>query len=203
MSAIHHVDPGPVAHRARNAAPTVALTLDDLWPHLHAGADHAQRPDLRGTLDRLADTQPDQSNVVVCHGDLHPLNLLQDDAAGTTTVIDWTGAIIAPAAYDVALTCTFLRNPPLHAPVVLRPAINAGAALITRRFLGRYQQVNPGTDLADLPWYAALHATRILIDLATWRQADDSRAQTHPWHLLAPAAARTLDASHALTVGGR
>lgn len=191
MTAIHAVDPGPVADRVRRAAPNAALTLDELWPHLHAGAKHAERTDLQTALDKLAETQPDQAGGVVCHGDLHPLNLLQDHD-GTITVLDWTGAIVAPAAFDVALTHTFLRNPPLQAPPVLRPVINAAAGRIARRFLRHYQHANPGTDIADLDWYRALHAARILVDVTTWTHAGDARAHTHPWHLLAPAATRTL-----------
>lgn len=194
MTAIHQIDPQPVVERVRQAAPTAAVTIDELWPHLHAGAETAQRPDLHDALDQLADTQPDQSAAVVCHGDLHPFNLLEDPN-GSITVLDWTGALVAPAAFDVALTRTFLRHPPLVMPPALRPAINAGAAVLARRFLRRYQHLNPTTDLDDLGWYSALHAARILIDLAVWQHTDDPRTRTHPWHLIAPAATQTLEAT--------
>jgi aminoglycoside phosphotransferase (APT) family kinase protein len=190
MASIHRLDPNPILDRVRADAPSVAFTIDELWPHLHAGATAAARPDLTDAIRRLADTQPPPDDLVVCHGDLHPLNLL---AAGPRlTIIDWTGAIVAPPAFDVAFTRLLLRHPPLAMPSALRPAINAGAAVLARRFIHRYQRANPSADLTHLDWYTALHAARILTDHATWTRTDDPRAEHHPWHLVAP------DAAHAL-----
>lgn len=190
MARIHSLDPDPVADRVRRGAPAAAFTLDELWPHLHAGAVAANRPDLVSALGRLADTQPAQSSPVLCHGDLHPLNLIAD--GDRLTVLDWTAAIVAPAAYDVANTRLLLRHPPLPTPSVLRPALAAGAAVLARRFAHRYERANPTADLTHLDWYTALHAARILLDHATWTHTGDPRAHDHPWHLVAPAAARTL-----------
>jgi aminoglycoside phosphotransferase (APT) family kinase protein len=191
MTAIHGVDPGPVAEQVRRTAPGAPMTIDQLWPHLRAGAEAAERADLEQALVRLADRQPDQTAAVLCHGDLHPLNLLQDEA-GVITVLDWTAAIVAPAGYDVALTHTFLRHPPLDAPAALRAVINVGASFIARGFLRRYRQVNPTIDLADLAWYRAFHAARILVEVAIWAHDGDARTRTHPWRLLAPTAASSL-----------
>lgn len=190
MAAVHRIDPGPVVQRVRPVAPTVALTVDELWPHLRAGAELTGRPDLVAALDALAEHRPAPDDPVLCHGDLHPFNLLRD--GDRITVLDWTAALTAPPAYDVALTRLLLRYPPIAAPPVLRPLIGAGATALTRRFLRRYHQANPTADLADLDWYTALHATRMLVDLATWRSTDDPRGDDHPWHLIAPGAAAEL-----------
>ena len=200
MTRIHGIDPGPVAERARQAAPGAPMTVDELLPHLRARAEAADHPDLDRALDRLAASRPDQRDAVVCHGDLHPLNLLQDDGgddrrgdgASTVTVLDWTAAVVAPAGYDLALTHTFLRHPPLDAPAALRPVLNAGARFIARGVLRRYRVTNPGTDLDDLDWYRALHGARVLVDVIGWSRTDDDRSRTHPWRHLAPTAARTL-----------
>jgi aminoglycoside phosphotransferase (APT) family kinase protein len=190
MASVHRLDPEPVVDRVRAAAPSVAFTVDELWPHLHAGAAAAERPDLADAIERLAESQPSQDHAVVCHGDLHPLNLLADGAR--LTIIDWTGAIVAPPAFDAAFTRLLLRHPPLATPAALRPAIGAGAAVLARRFVRRYRRANPAADLTRLDWYTALHAARLLADRATWARTGDARAEQHPWHLVAPGAARAL-----------
>jgi len=189
MMAIHRINPELVAERVRAAAPGAALSVDEIWEHLHAASNSFRS--LRSALERLRQTMPSQARVVVCHGDFHPFNLLVDDA-GNVTVLDWTGAAIAPAAFDVAFTVLLLRHPPLDAPPTLRPAINVGARVLARRFHRTYHAFNPEADLDHLSWYLALHASRVLLDLHTWRAARDQRAQTHPWRLVAPGAARAL-----------
>jgi aminoglycoside phosphotransferase (APT) family kinase protein len=190
MASVHQIDPGPLVARVRAAAPAVALSLDELWPHLRAGAELTGRNDLIDALDTLADHPPPPGKTVLCHGDLHPFNLLRDGER--ITVLDWTGALVAPPAFDVALTRLLLRYPPLAAPPALRPIIGAGAAVLARRFVRRYRRANPTADLTNLDWYTALHATRVLLDLATWQNNDDPRISDHPWNLIAPGAATEL-----------
>jgi aminoglycoside phosphotransferase (APT) family kinase protein len=190
MTAIHRVDADPVIERVRAVAPTVALTIDELWPHLLAGAERAGRHDLVEVLATLARRTPPHDDVVLCHGDLHPFNLLRD--GDRITVLDWTGALIAPPAFDVALTRLLLRYPPLAAPPALRPVVGAGARALARRFVHRYRQANSTADLTNLDWHTALHATRVLIDLATWQTTGDPRADNHPWSLIAPGATTEL-----------
>jgi aminoglycoside phosphotransferase (APT) family kinase protein len=201
MATIHRVDPDPVVDAARAAAPTVALTLDELWPHLASGAGTVERPDLARAVDRLAAIRPVMTEAVLCHGDLHPLNLLAD--GDRITVLDWTGAVIAPPAFDVAFTALLLRHPPLVAPPALRPVVGTGAAVLARRFTRRYTRVNPIADLADLDWFTALHAVRILAEQTRWARVGDRRAEHHPWHLMAPAAARALARVTGIAVGHR
>ena len=190
MAAVHRIEPGPVVERVRAAAPTVAFSVDELWSHLLAGAELADRQDLVGALHALAERRPVAGEAVLCHGDLHPFNLLRD--GDRITVLDWTAALAGPPAYDVAFTRLLLRYPPVTARPALRPVVGAGARGLARRFVRRYHRANPAADLRDLGWYTALHASRILIDLATWQSTDDPRAGSHPWSLIAPAVAREL-----------
>jgi aminoglycoside phosphotransferase (APT) family kinase protein len=127
---------------------------------------------------------------VVCHGDLHPFNLLLD--GDRISVLDWTAALVAPPAYDVAFTRLLLRYPPLATPPTLRPLISAGARALAWRFVRRYKHAHPSADLSNLDWYTGLHATRVLIDLATWHRTADPRARSHPWTLIAPGAVTEL-----------
>lgn len=193
MAGVHRIDPNPVACRVRSAAPTAAFTIDALWTHQRTVADQSGVAQLIAATDALAATEPHHLGAVLCHGDLHPFNVLADGAL--LTIVDWTGAVVAPPAYDVALTWLLLRHPPLETPPALRPAIRAAAGLLSRRFVRRYRTVNPAADLERLDWYAAMHAVRILHELTTWRRNGDRRADTHPWRLVAPGAQSILAAA--------
>lgn len=190
MAGIHRLDPDPVADHVRAAAPAVALTVDELLGHLRATAAAADGSDLADAIDRLAGSRPPQDGSVVCHGDLHPLNLLADGPR--LTVLDWTSAVVAPPAYDVAFTRILLRHPPLEAPPALRPVLDAAGGVLARRFVRAYRRANRGGDLTHLAWYTALHAARILVDHGTWTHAGDPRAEHHPWHLVVSSVARAL-----------
>ena len=122
-AAIHALDPAPIQTAAHFAAPTTALTVDELIPHLRAGAEAARNRDLLAALDRLVARRPAEVAPVLCHGDLHPLNLLAD--GDTVTVLDWTAAVVAPASYDLAWTWLLLRFPPMIVPAALRSAVDA------------------------------------------------------------------------------
>jgi aminoglycoside phosphotransferase (APT) family kinase protein len=117
-------------------------------------------------------------------------------------VLDWTGALVAGPAFDVAFTWFLLRHPPLEASPALRPVIGAAAGLLARRFVRRYRAVDPTADLARLDWYAALHAVRVLTDLAAWQRDGDPRAISHPWRLVAPGAAAVVAAATGIDVAG-
>jgi aminoglycoside phosphotransferase (APT) family kinase protein len=193
MAAVHRIDPAPVERDVRAAAPGAALTVDEVVPQIRAGAELTGRRHLVDAVDTLASRTPPQGDAVLCHGDLHPFNLLC--AGDRITVLDWTAAVVAPPGYDVAFTRLLLRYPPIAAPPALRTVIDAGARALARRFVRRYRHANPAADLTGLDWYTGLHALRVLVDLATWQDAGDARAEHHPWALVAPGAAAELSSA--------
>ena len=135
-----------------------------------------------------------RATTVICHGDLHPFNLLVDDD-GDVTVIDWTAAIRAEPAYDVAFTSMLLANPPLDAPGPARrghPLGRRPTRSPVRRSLP--QPSPPTTTSSDLDWYRALHGARILIE-AAWKHARDRERVDNQSAALIPAAASALDAA--------
>lgn len=73
-------------------------------------ADAIGRDDLATTADRLAEQAPDTR--VICHGDLHPFNLLVDNEQWT--LIDWSAAVFADPHYDLAFTTMLLAHPALR-----------------------------------------------------------------------------------------
>jgi aminoglycoside phosphotransferase (APT) family kinase protein len=177
---LHRLDPQPIETELSRAT-VRTIGVDGLLDHYLARARDLADTPLQRTLERLAATRPDPTPRVVCHGDLHPFNVLAD--GDQTVVLDWTAGQIAHPAYDLAFTCLLLANPPLDAPKPLLPVINAAARRIANRFLSTYRKIGPHPiDPATLDWYRSLHGCRILTDLAGWRATGDLEAHRgHPW----------------------
>jgi len=194
MAALHALDPEPVSAAVSAAAPGVAWRVKDLLEHYEAVAHTLGRADLVAGVAALAERQPPEGATVICHGDLHPFNLLIDDR-GVVTVIDWTGAIRAEPAFDVAFTSLLLANPPLDAPGPLGPVIGWVGARLARRFVARYQALAPDRDLRTLDWYRGLHGARALIEIAVIDARPATPPTPHPFRALLPAATRALTAA--------
>jgi aminoglycoside phosphotransferase (APT) family kinase protein len=186
LARLHRLDPAPVSEAIAAEAPSVAWTVDDLLEHFGTAAEVLGRHELTATIRHLASTKP-AGELVVCHGDYHPFNLLVADH-GTATVLDWTGALLADPTFDLAFTTLLLEHPPLHAPGPLQPVIGAVGRRLARRFLAAYRQEAPSIDLTGLGWHRAVHGIRILIELASMEQRRPGGAQGHPFAVLRPAA---------------
>ena len=194
MSGLHALDAAPATAAIGEAAPSVAWRVEDLLEHFEATATTLGRADLQGAVRTLAASRPSQDRAVICHGDLHPFNLLVD-AQGRTTVLDWTGAILAAPAYDVAFTVLLLANPPLDAPRPLGPVIDRAGAVLAGRFVAAYRSMAPGADLDPLGWYQGLHGTRILLDAAAHGGPPGAGRDGHPFTALVPAASAAVRAA--------
>jgi aminoglycoside phosphotransferase (APT) family kinase protein len=120
--------------------------------------------------------------AVICHGDLHPFNLLLD-ADGIVTVLDWSASLIAPRAYDIAFTSLLLTEPPASLPGPLRRVVRGIGRRLAARFLRsdeQYSQVK-----IEPETLAHLHAVvclRALVEVAHWVAGGvvDERGG-HPW----------------------
>lgn len=183
MAALHALDPQSVTTAVTANAPTVAWDIQTLLSHFEAGASSLDRPDLVAIVQALAARRPDPTAEVVCHGDLHPFNLLVADS-GATTVLDWTGAILAEPAFDLAYTSMLLATPPLAAPRPLDSIIGRIGDNLSRRFVTSYQTLSPGADLTRLDWYRALHGARMLIELAAIEATRPDAVAAHPFNAL-------------------
>jgi aminoglycoside phosphotransferase (APT) family kinase protein len=153
------------------------------------------RADLRAAARWLFEHPPASAPDVICHGDLHPFNLLVD-SDGDVTVLDWSAGLLAPAGYDVAFTSVILAEPPLLVPDVARPAVRVAGRWLSRRFVRAYEQrtgltVQPAT----LAWHQGVVCLRALVEVAGWVAAGtvDDRAG-HPWLVSGPALASRLSA---------
>ena len=110
---LHRLDPQPI-ETALIAATDRTIGVDGLLDHYLAHARELGDAPLKRTLERLATTRPDPQLRVVCHGDLHPFNVLADGSR--SVVLDWTAGQIAHPAYDLAFTQPAARQPATRRP---------------------------------------------------------------------------------------
>lgn len=170
-----HAELGPDTHQPG---------IHDFLKRLATQANAVGRDDLAHTAERLVATAPDPR--VICHGDLHPFNLLVD--RDQWTVIDWTTAVLADPHYDLAFTTLMLANPPLGGPAPVRAIARRIGTQLANRFLRTYQHhTGRPVDETRLAWGHRAHALRALIEIATWESTNDIAAHRgHPWLTLRP-----------------
>jgi len=191
MARLHELDPGLVRGELEQVR-EVPVTVPGMLSALGRFAAESGRPDLAGAARWLADHPPAPAPDVICHGDLHPFNLLAD--GDRVTVLDWSAALLAPRAYDVAFTSLLLSEPPLRVPGWQRPLVRALGRLLARSFIRRYQsQAATTVEPGELRWNQAVICLRALTEVAGWvhHGVADTRAE-HPWLVSGPAFARRL-----------
>ena len=146
MARLHALDPDLVRSELGQVRGT-PVTVAGLISVLAGFAAEFGRPDLVGVARWLTDHPPTRTPDVICHGDLHPFNLLAD--GDRVTVLDWSTSLLAPRAYDVAFTTVLLSEPPMRVPGWQRPLVLMVGRLLARRFARDYQQrsavtIDPG-----------------------------------------------------------
>jgi aminoglycoside phosphotransferase (APT) family kinase protein len=196
LDALHRLDPAPVIQRLDAtgvAVPGIACLLQ----HLAASAATAERPDLSAAAAWLIAHRPPVGREVICHGDLHPFNVLVD--GDEAIVLDWSAAVIAPPEYDVGFTSLLLTNPPLVAPAPLRPLIDTLGRALARRFVRAYEDAAGPVDEESLRWHHAVVCLRALVEVAGWERAGSASSRRgHPWMI----SRRALTAKLASFTGG-
>ena len=191
MARLHALDPDLVRgelEQVREVPVTVAGQISMLANY----AAEFERPDLVGAARWLTDHPPAPAPDVICHGDLHPFNLLAD--GDRVTVLDWSTALLAPRAYDVAFTSLLLSEPPLRVPGWERPAIRVIGRITARRFVHGYQrQAGATVTASELRWHQAVVCLRALVEVASWVHQGEAGARAgHPWLISGPAFARRV-----------
>jgi len=168
------------------------VTVPGLLAGLAGHADEFGRTDLAGAARWLAAHPPAPAPDVICHGDLHPFNLLAD--GDRITVLDWSTTLIAPRAHDVGFTSLLLSEPPLDVPGWARPAVRTLGRLLAGRFVRRYQRAaGVRTGAGELRYHQAVVCLRALTEVAGWvHQGTAGERRGHPWLVSGPAFARRL-----------
>jgi aminoglycoside phosphotransferase (APT) family kinase protein len=181
LAALHGLKAAPVEHKLDEAG-VAQPRLDAMLDSLRSTSDALGRADLAGAAAWLQAHRPVDEPVVVCHGDMHPFNLLVDDS-GNTTVLDWSAAMLASGTYDLGFTSLVLASPPLVVPRALRPVMRAAGRALSRRFVRAYERASGhAVEPASLAWHQGVVCVRALVELAGWVAAGtiDGR-DGHPW----------------------
>jgi Ser/Thr protein kinase RdoA (MazF antagonist) len=130
------------AHLAMHepAAPGELPELHDLLRDRITGTD-ALPDDMRARALALLDDLPRGDRI--CHGDLHPANMLGSWAE--PVVIDWGDASRGDGTADVARSRLLLQmgELPPGSPAVLRTLAHVGRSLLTRTYLAGYRRGRP------------------------------------------------------------
>jgi aminoglycoside phosphotransferase (APT) family kinase protein len=191
MARLHALDPDLVRGELEQLR-DVPVSEAGLVTMLAGRAAGFGRTDLVSAARWLTDHPPAPAPEVICHGDLHPFNLLAD--GDRVTVLDWSTALLAPRAHDVGFSSLLLREPPLRVPGWQRPLVRMAGAELARRFVREYQgQTATTIEPGELRWYQAVACLRALVEVASWVHQDTAGAHAdHPWLLLGPVLARRL-----------
>ena len=192
LARLHRLDPAPV--QVRLEADGVARPgLEPMLTSLHDTAQRLGRVDLADAAAWLRDHPPVSEPTVICHGDLHPFNVLVDDA-GTVTVLDWSAALLAPATCDLGFTSLVLAEPPLLVPGSLKRFVRAAGRALSRRFVRVYERrAGQHVDRSSLAWHQAVVCLRALVEAAGWVASGTIDERTgHPWVIAGDAFAARL-----------
>src|SRR5258708_29578419 len=180
MAALHAIDPRPVRDQL---APLggVPVTLPGLLHTMAEAAASCHRDDLASAARWLIDHPRKPAPEVICHGDLHPFNILV--AGQQVTVLDWSACLLAPRAYDVAFTTSMLSDPPLLLPGPLLPLIRRIGRLLAGRFIRRYEaHAAASIGREELRCHRAVVSLRALTEVAGWvREGNIGDHAGHPW----------------------
>jgi aminoglycoside phosphotransferase (APT) family kinase protein len=117
-------------------------------------------PDLTNATTWLRTHAPSFGACVVCHGDLHPLNLLYDRDR-VTAILDWELARLADPAFDVARTAMLLRMAPYPMAKIARRLLAPLAERLASAFVDAYR-ARRSLDDTSLLWHDVLHCVRTL-----------------------------------------
>jgi aminoglycoside phosphotransferase (APT) family kinase protein len=186
----------PAAHSAAGRLPDrvgyAPVTVPGLISIMERHAAEFGRDDLAAVARWLAAHAPRPGPDVICHGDLHPFNLLADGPR--ITVLDWSTTLIAPREHDAGFTSLLLSEPPLDVPGWARPVVRALGRLLAARFLRRYQRAaGVRIGIKELRYHQAVICLRALTEAAGWvHQGTDGERAGHPWLVCGPAFAFRL-----------
>jgi aminoglycoside phosphotransferase (APT) family kinase protein len=159
MSALHALPTAAIAERLA-AAGWPAARLDSLavLSELETQVGLLHAPRMTNGTAWLANHKPNFAPMVVCHGDLHPSNMLFE-GDDVVAVLDWELARLADPAFDVARTSMLLRLSPAPVPHIPRIVAKRMSIRLSKAFVENYR-TRRGVDETSLQWHEALHCLR-------------------------------------------
>jgi aminoglycoside phosphotransferase (APT) family kinase protein len=162
---LHALDPSPLASVLGDVA-----TFDGYLAALERRVDRAGLIGLAPVIAWLRRGPRPDVAPVICHGDLHPQNVLVEGRR-LSGVLDWPNVLVADPAFDVACTHLILRFAPValvSLPRSLRWLLRAGQRVLAHRYLAGYRRRRP-IERDRLAYHEVAAAMRALV------QAGESR----------------------------
>ncbi len=165
---LHALDAAPLLEAMDRAGGRDAVTFDGLLAQLQSRIVRRSLDGLRGAMEWLTEHRPPApERPVICHGDLHPQNILMAGGA-VTGVIDWPNVVVADPAYDVASTRIILGLVPLTLsamPAPVRALVRLVRPVLLARHLAGYRRHRP-IDPRAFAYYEAASCMRPLVRAA-------------------------------------
>jgi aminoglycoside phosphotransferase (APT) family kinase protein len=141
--------------------PWQTRTVEGQIRRMSALVDQSSLDGLRPGVEWLAAHLPAARDpVVVCHGDMQPLNLLVADHK-VSGVVDWSNTLFAPPECEIGCTRAAFLTLPLPLPTPLRPAERGIATIIADRYTNVYERSRP-LDADAVRYHEAFHNLWVL-----------------------------------------
>ena len=188
---LHDLDPQPIAESLEAAGVDVASLgvesrLDEI--RAAAGVPFAGFTELVAWLESR---RPALTPAVVCHGDIHPFNMLMTPDE-SFTLLDWTNANLCRREYDVGFTAALLHTAPVEVPRIAERPVAAIMGTLARRFIDTYRRMAP-INLDVVEWFETLQYGRCLAAVAMAPIINDGIVgDAHPFRKAAPAMIRQV-----------
>ena len=128
--------------------------------------------------------------AVVCHGDIHPFNMLVT-ADDSYNVLDWTNGSLCRREYDVGCTAALLQCAPISVPRVVERPLRAVLTSLAHRFVATYRSIAP-INLDVVEWFEVLQYARCLAAVVMAPADDPIIGAKHPFRLAALAMIRQV-----------
>jgi len=196
---LHELDPQPVRDRLEEAGIDVhALGVEARLAEIDAASGAGFEG--FGHLARwLRSHRPVMTPVVVCHGDIHPFNMLET-ADESFSLLDWTNANLCRREFDVGCTAALLNCAPVEVPAIGRAPLRAMTTALSQRFITAYRRHVP-INLDTVEWFETLQYGRCLSEVALAPITNDGIVgPRHPFRIAAPAMLRQLRDITELTI---
>jgi aminoglycoside phosphotransferase (APT) family kinase protein len=156
---LHALDPSPLTRALGDA-----IGFDRYLASLEQRIEGGGLAGLAAPMRWLREHRPAAPSLVVCHGDLHPQNVLVEGGR-VSGVLDWPNTLVADPAFDVASTRNILRLVPAglaSLPPPLRWLVRLGQPILAARYLAGYRRQRPIT-AARLAYHEVAAAMRALV----------------------------------------
>jgi aminoglycoside phosphotransferase (APT) family kinase protein len=183
---LHELDPQPLIDRLRDVGVDVAAL------GVHARLEEIDAAAAAGSTGFaelaawLRSRRPVMTPVVVCHGDIHPFNMLET-GDGSFELLDWTNANLCRREFDVGCTAALLNCAPLEVPRIARAPLRALTTSLSQRFIKAYREQAP-INLDIVEWFETLQYGRCLAEVALAPIKNDGIVGArHPFRISAPA----------------